>query len=613
MDSADRPLEGNRWWHKADDPWQCLAACIELTSALRSSDPEEFISHIPVQQDGTCNGLQHYAALGGDKTGAEQVNLAKGDKPGDVYTAVANLVNTEIDKDLQAWAELEAKLKSEGRLVSDTAYTPAATATDVANEDVEKRASVASVLKGKVTRKVVKQTVMTTVYGVTFIGAKRQIQRQLRDRGDIPQQWQYQAANYLAEKVLSSIGDLFKGASSIQLWLSICARLIGRSILPQPGKPLDEQFRKPMASVIWTTPLGLPVAQPYRKVKKSQISTALQSVFISDPNLPTSIDARAQATAFPPNYIHSLDATHMMMTAVECKVSSQKSAKIRAWRADSSTLFNQRRGLVYASVHDSYWTHACDVDEMSAALRDCFIKLHSQNLLGDLKSGFQERYAGYVLRKGHKKSHMKRPKANNEGTGSKTGPVSKSNLTSVSKTTTPIMEIEKALEGNHVTKVMNIDSIAAEYGISSLPPLAIAQDETLLNELKIRESKAGLMEKSDEQLEAEEEKAFAADEGIDSEDETVGNKDEASFTVDPGNEEDPASSAAEAPRRATLGTSSSKKVRAELSERIGHIGKTTKRGGFKAELFDLPSAFPDIPPRGDFDLEIIRESPYFFS
>lgn len=46
----------------------------------------------------------------------------------------------------------------------------------------------------------------------------------------------------------------------------------------------------------------------------------LQTVYIVDPTIPAEVDARAQATAFPPNFIHSLDATHMMMTALQCKV-----------------------------------------------------------------------------------------------------------------------------------------------------------------------------------------------------------------------------------------------------------------------------------------------------
>jgi len=76
-----------------------------------------------------------------------------------------------------------------------------------------------------------------------------------------------------------------------------------------------------MTAVIWTTPLGLPVVQPYRKQVKRQYMTALQSVFISDPNKPAEVSPMKQSSAFPPNYIHSLDATHMILTALKCDVS----------------------------------------------------------------------------------------------------------------------------------------------------------------------------------------------------------------------------------------------------------------------------------------------------
>jgi DNA-directed RNA polymerase len=50
------------------------------------------MSYIHVHQDGSCNGLQHYAALGRDREGAYQVNLGATERPGDVYTYVANMV-----------------------------------------------------------------------------------------------------------------------------------------------------------------------------------------------------------------------------------------------------------------------------------------------------------------------------------------------------------------------------------------------------------------------------------------------------------------------------------------------------------------------------------------
>lgn len=247
---------------------------------------------------------------------------------------------------------------------------------------------------------------MTTVYGVTFIGAKNQIQRQLKDRGDIPAEHLYTCALYLGRLVLDSIGDIFKGATGIQTWLNRCARLIAKSIPParieaalqaqqklkssRSKKPIRQGLsripKEQMTSVIWTTPLGLPVVQPYRKAKKKQITTALQTVFISDPSLPSEVDPRAQATAFPPNFIHSLDATHMMMTALACRVRSLSSLPSLPSTHTHLYLRLSQGKIAFASVHDSYWTHACDVDEMSVILREAFIELHSQDILGRLRS-----------------------------------------------------------------------------------------------------------------------------------------------------------------------------------------------------------------------------------
>jgi DNA-directed RNA polymerase len=132
---------------------------------------------------------------------------------------------------------------------------------------------------------------MTTVYGVTFIGAKKQIEKQLKERGDIPAEHLYMCSLYLGRIVLDSIGDVFKGATAIQTWLNRSARLISKSIPPgriesaaraqgsaglRSKKYVDPSLsripKEQMTSVVWTTPLGLPVVQPYRKPKKRQVS-----------------------------------------------------------------------------------------------------------------------------------------------------------------------------------------------------------------------------------------------------------------------------------------------------------------------------------------------------
>jgi DNA-directed RNA polymerase, mitochondrial len=143
-DSADHPLSGKRWWVQAENPWTVLAACTDITAALRSGDVSKYRSRLPVHQDGSCNGLQHYAALGRDTSGAEAVNLVDAPQPQDVYGVVADKL---------------------AKLVADEA------AGSVDNPHSQHARS----LLGHTDRKLVKQTVMTTVYGVTMRGARDQV------------------------------------------------------------------------------------------------------------------------------------------------------------------------------------------------------------------------------------------------------------------------------------------------------------------------------------------------------------------------------------------------------------------------------------------------------
>lgn len=341
FDSARDPLGGNRWWTKGDKPWQILGVCFELAEAYKLTDPTKYVSHCPVHQDGTCNGLQHYAALGGDVEGAKQVNLVPADRPQDVYKFVAGLVEKRLESEAEAGNKY------------------------------------AIFLKNKISRKVVKQTVMTNVYGVTFVGAVAQIEKQLThlfEKDDFDSVTLY--ARYLTSLVFASMRELFEGAHLIQDWLGESAKRISKSVRIDYEEKSAKNANKPshLSSVIWTTPLGLPCVQPYRATKRQIVSTNLQDITISDPFGATQVDSRKQLTAFPPNFIHSLDATHMLMTAAACG----------------------EQDLHFASVHDSYWTHAANVDVMSANIRDQFVRLHEENLIVKLRDEFERRYKGFL-------------------------------------------------------------------------------------------------------------------------------------------------------------------------------------------------------------------------
>ncbi|EPS64933.1 hypothetical protein M569_09836 [Genlisea aurea] len=323
FDSADNPLSGNRWWLKAEDPFQFLAACINISEALRSSSPHTVISHLPIHQDGSCNGLQHYAALGRDSFEAAAVNLVAGHKPTDVYSEIAERVLDIMKSDSE----------------KDPADDP--------------NAVLAKLLIGQVDRKLVKQTVMTSVYGVTYVGAREQIRKRLAEKGFInDDKVLFMAACYAAKVTMAALGQLFQAARAIMSWLGDCAKIIASENQP----------------VRWTTPLGLPVVQPYFKTKRHVIRTSLQVLALQREG--DSVEVRKQKTAFPPNFVHSLDGSHMMMTAVACRDA----------------------GLRFAGVHDSFWTHACDVDKMNQILREKFVDLYSMPILEDLLESFQSSY-----------------------------------------------------------------------------------------------------------------------------------------------------------------------------------------------------------------------------
>ncbi|XP_046956723.1 DNA-directed RNA polymerase, mitochondrial isoform X1 [Lynx rufus] len=319
LDSADRPMTGRKWWMEVEEPWQALACCMEIARAVRAPDPAAYISHFPVHQDGSCNGLQHYAALGRDSIGAASVNLLPSDVPQDVYSGVA--------------AQVEV----------------------FRSQDAKRGVRVAQVLEGFISRKVVKQTVMTVVYGVTRYGGRLQIERRLRELSDFPQEFVWEASHYLVRQVFNSLQEMFSGTRAIQHWLTESARLIAHA----------------GSAVEWVTPLGIPIIQPYHRDSKVMIGGGIQSLtFSHSGDASQRPNTLKQKNGFPPNFIHSLDSSHMMLTALHC----------------------YRKGLTFVSVHDCFWTHAADVEVMNQVCREQFVRLHSQPILHNLSRFLMKRF-----------------------------------------------------------------------------------------------------------------------------------------------------------------------------------------------------------------------------
>ncbi|KAM3424288.1 DNA-directed RNA polymerase [Cercospora zeina] len=565
-DSVRNPLGGRRWWLQAEDAWQTLAACFELVAALESPDPAKFVSHLPIQQDGTCNGLQHYAALGGDKAGAAQVNLEPSDRPADVYTAVAEVVKAEVAKDA-----------AEGN-------------------------PVAQKLHGRITRKCVKQPVMTNVYGVTFYGARLQVRKQLEVI--FPEVKAHDPvglrdmSHYIAQKIFRSLDQMFTGAQAIQNWLGQCASRVATCLTPEQvaslqgekilrykrGRKKKQQddsvegsqetatpaatlktaapANKPLfkTTVVWTTPLRLPVVQPYRSAKSKLISTTMQSMAIQDPQVWDPVSRRKQLQAFPPNFIHSLDATHMLLSALKCT----------------------ERGMTFASVHDSFWTHACDVNRMSEVLRDAFVAMHSEDIIGRLREEFETRYKGHM--------YMASVIADS-AVGQRIVKHRKQVMEEAKKSKAASMPTELALEAERARLMQSKYAHERRKGEQMITPGSILSAESDSAAFAPATELAGatLGEMPVDPAHVEEE-TISAD------------------SVDVDLDTSMADEAAEVDMEAS-----------ESGVQDGEEGKpeptketTTTKVPVKKLHVWLPLTFPEMPAKGDFDVRRLRESRYFF-
>ena len=577
-DSATNPLSGRRWWTKADAPWQCLTCCMELKNALESPDPTRFISHLPVHQDGTCNGLQHYAALGGDQAGANQVNLEPSDRPQDIYTGVAELVKGMIE------------------------------------EDAAKGKKLAILLKDKITRKVVKRTVMTNVYGVTFIGAKDQVEDEIRGfyKRECAQTEIWHASLYIAQKIFDALGKIFNGAQEIQYWLGECGERILSSLSREQIKRLREhvegkkpnyeatKYRKDKkrtatverklikdletfkTPIIWTTPLKMPVVQPYRKSTTQVIKTKLQDVTISSTKPAANVDKRKQLQAFPPNFIHSLDATHMVLSALKCN----------------------EMGLDFAAVHDSFWTHAADIPNLNVVLRDAFVRMHSEDIIGRLHAEFNARYDGAMYKASIKKDSVVGKKISAwRAVQRRAGDAGAYALHSTSETTLKEVQLhEVVMEARRQELLNSEDPKEREEGLKMVTPTSIwlaNQDHGAVNSRRLallgenKRTAGGTAEKAKAKiLKAEAEQVTSDLEAAGKTPKDIADEEVAAAEAEMKEQEDNMD---------------------EDWDDDAMKSSSGKKNAHKVLNVWLPLTFPPVPEKGGWDVTRLRESKYFFS
>lgn len=305
----DDPISSTDFWGEADYPYMFLAFCLEYAEAVYS--PDTFKSHLPVGMDGSCNGLQNFSALLRDKVGGAATNLIPSNKPADIYQQVA-------DRALERIKEMPHSDERTEWLA-------------FANKH------------GGISRKIAKRPVMTLPYGSTkyacfgfVVDAILDLDREFFK--DINK-----AASYFNDVLWDSISDIVVSAREAMTWLQDIAKATATKNLP----------------VWWVNPVGFPVYQAIKKTSSQSIRTSLMGgIRLRLRKETSSISPEKQIQGIAPNFVHSLDSAHMMLT-------------INAASEMGVTNFSM--------IHDDFGTHASDVEMFREIIRTCFVRMYKDN------------------------------------------------------------------------------------------------------------------------------------------------------------------------------------------------------------------------------------------
>ncbi len=320
-DYANDPLKHTQW-KGADKQFQFLAACMELAAA-EAAGVDNYVSHLPVTFDGSCNGLQHLCAMTRAPE-SKKVNLTAQPAPQDIYQTVADRLKERIERDRKS-TDKRGLAEMCLKYIWDT------------NEP------------GRA-RKVVKRPVMTFPYSSKqwgmadqiFDDTMRPLSKKFGKEHPFGSDGGKKASSYLAKHIYQTITEVIKYPADTMRFLQ---QLV--SMLAEENRSLQ-----------WTTPAGVPWINRYHTPRTKQIRLRLSNfpvkVKIAD-GYEKSVAAEDAKNAVAPNLVHALDAAHLMLTVNAANKEGIKSL---------------------ATVHDCFGCLAVDASRFRQIIREQFVWIY---------------------------------------------------------------------------------------------------------------------------------------------------------------------------------------------------------------------------------------------
>jgi DNA-directed RNA polymerase len=375
MEYVEDPLSYTDWM-SADKPFSFLASCYELSMIANwvseENTIESFPSCLPIYIDGSNNGVQHLVAMSQDDEVAPLVNLVPSELPGDVYMFIADKV----------WERLEAKVKDLNKETKDRFEEVFNTAVSLQrayenapekserkslafqeaqrwrnqNRDLREKMFAVywhNIQDKKIQRKTVKRNVMTLGYGGTSYGMGQQVIEDTRDISPYLRDKEHLWGALLGSLVHNTCYEELKGpAKMLRLFQTVADRANARK-----------------EHMNWISPItNFPVTQAYRKPtnKRTELKYGDEILKVQlQVWEETTVNESKQKTGAAPNIVHSLDAVHLTMCIHD---------------ADYPVTV----------VHDSFGSHAGNMEKMFYHVREKFIELYEsmplESVLEQLKS-----------------------------------------------------------------------------------------------------------------------------------------------------------------------------------------------------------------------------------
>jgi DNA-directed RNA polymerase len=315
--------------------FQALAACVEVLTVSRTNR-----TSLPITLDATCNNYQWFAGLLLDEDMGQRTNLLPCDYPHDLHTDVAN-------ENARAW--------DEGERDHDYIDVFIEHKDKLCDRNVGKGATLVVGYGGK--RRGITSRFMGKKYWFNM-GNEDEPQWIVSAHPDspishigVPEDEQWKAAFALSGDYETSVYAVAPSALEVTKFLRECVKVCNNITI----------------AMTWLSPSGLLVSnKPTSKVEfnltasdlfEDQTSTQLKfTVFDKD------LNKRKAVSAAPPQYVHSLDGSHLHYSVIDL--------------ANYIISLIEVRSIPHIStVHDCYGCHANYVGEMVRIVPNVFAKI----------------------------------------------------------------------------------------------------------------------------------------------------------------------------------------------------------------------------------------------